>query len=294
MIATTMTTDSASVSSTSWIEPSMKTASSPVTKMLTPCGSVPAARPRSRGCSREISSVLLSRLADHADPEPALPVRAQDRVADVRPERHRRHVGQPRVVVEHQRPERLGRVDRRRRAHHEALVRGGQRPGRAVEGDRRQRVAHVGERQPAARQRHLVDVHPEDPVAAAVDLQVRDAGRRDQPVLDRVLDEVGQVLDRHRVRGHADADHRVGVGVGLDDARLVGVVGQLVHHPPDRVARVRGRDVEVGRVGELDRHPAAARRTSARRWRSTPEMRPIAPSMTPVTSRSIVSGAAPS
>ena len=248
MMPTTIATESTSVRSTSWIAPSMKTASSPVTKMRTPSGSSPASSATTARTPSEIAERVALRLADDAEAEPALAVRAQDRVADVGPERDDGHVRQPGRVVDHQRLERLGRVDRRGGADDEALVRRLERSRRPVEGDVFERVAHVGDRQPAARQRHLVDVDAEDALAAAVDLHVGDAGHRDQPVDDAVLDEVGQALDRHGRGGHPEPHHRLGVGVGLDDPRLVGVVGKLVQHPADRVAGVGRRDVEVGRA----------------------------------------------
>ena len=56
----------------------------------------------------------------------------------------------------------------------------------------------------------------------------------------------------HGVGGDGKPQHGIGVGVGLDDARRIGVVGKLVAHAPDRVAHVGCRDVEIDAVGELD------------------------------------------
>ena len=89
----------------------------------------------------------------------------------------------------------------------------------------------------------LVDVDAEDLVAVAIDLDVGDAGHGGERVLDLVLDQDGHVLDRHGVGGDGEPHHRVGIGVGLDDARRIDVVGQLVGDAADGVAHVGGGDV---------------------------------------------------
>ena len=84
----------------------------------------------------------------------------------------------------------------------------------------------VGDGQAEARELGLVDVDAEDLLAVAIDLHVGDAGDRRERVEDLVLDEDRHVLDRHGVGGDGKAHDRVGVGVGLDDARRIGVFGQ--------------------------------------------------------------------
>ena len=46
-----------------------------------------------------------------------------------------------------------------------------------------------------------------------------------------------------RVGGDRKPHDRLGIGVGLDDARRIGVFGQLVGDAADRVAHVGGGDV---------------------------------------------------
>ena len=90
-----------------------------------------------------------------------------------------------------------------------------------------------------------------------------------------------------RVGGDGEPHHGVGIGVGLDDARRVGVLGQLVGDAADGVAHVGGGDVEIDAVVELDGDAAAADRTRLDEIDLTPETRATAPSITAVSSRSI-------
>ena len=73
MIATTIATESSSVRSTSWMAPSMKTASSPVTKMRTPSGSSPASSATTARTPSEMPSVLLCAWRMMPRPSPLSP-----------------------------------------------------------------------------------------------------------------------------------------------------------------------------------------------------------------------------
>ena len=142
---------------------------------------------------------------------------------------------------------------------------GRKRPRRRVEGDRSERVANVGDGQPVAGELGLVDVDAENLLAVAVDLYVGDAGHGGQHVDDLVFDQDRHVLDRHGVGGDRQPHHRVGIGVGLDDARRVHVVGKLVLDAAYGVAHVGGRDIEIDAVVELDGDAAAGDRTRSTR-----------------------------
>ena len=149
------TTESASVRSTSWIDA--------VDEDRVVAGDEDAARPRAASPAssattarmpREISSVLLCGLADDAD------ARARSRRSSAGSSCRCPARASPSATSESRvssssisAPKASGvltvAVVRTTRLWFEAV----ERPRRAVEGDRRQRVAHVGERQPAARQR---------------------------------------------------------------------------------------------------------------------------------------------
>ena len=132
------------------------------------------------------------------------------------------------------------------------------RAGRGIEGDGRQRVAQIGDREAEARELCLIDVDAENLVAIAIDLHVGDARHGGQLVDDLVLDDQRHVLDGHGVGGHGEPHDGIGIGVRLDDARRIRLVGQLVGDAADRVAHVGGGDVQIDAVVELDGDAAVA------------------------------------
>jgi len=199
------------------------------------------------------------RLADDADPDAGLAVRTQRGLADVGAERYRGDIADARRAADDDVLEVRRRGDVRRRAHDEVLIRRGDRTGRGIEGNRCEGRSQVGDGEAEARQPVLVDIDAEDLVAIAVDLDVGDAGHGGQFVLDLVLDDDGHVLDRHGVRRHRQPHNRVGIGVGLDDARRIGGFGNLVGNAADGVAHIGGGDVEIDAVVELDGNAARAK-----------------------------------
>ena len=184
MIATTMTTDSASVSSTSWIEPSMKTASSPVMKMLTPVGQRPGSSATIARMLREISSVLLSAWRITPIPSPLWPFERRIELPLSGPSVTVATSASRVVSSSISAPKASGvltvAVVRTTRLWFEAVSDPAGLSKATVASASRTSASG----QPAARQRRLVHVHPEDALAAAEDLQVGHPRRRDQPVRD--------------------------------------------------------------------------------------------------------------
>ncbi len=180
------------------------------------------------------------RLADDAHADAGLAVGAQRRVARIGAERDRGDILELNPAVDEQVLEILRRGDVRRRAHDDVLRVGGQRAGRDVVGDACQRVAQIGDGQAEGRQPRLVDVDAEDLVAVAIDRHVGDARHRGKPIDHLVLDEDRHVLDGQGVGGDGEPHDRIGIGVRLDDARLVGAVGHVVGHAAKRVADIGG------------------------------------------------------
>ena len=86
-----------------------------------------------------------------------------------------------------------------------------------------QRVLDVGDRELARRERLAVDPDAHRVAAAADDADARDAGHRRQPVDDVALGVVGELEHRHRVGRERERHDGVGVRVGLDDLRRIGL-----------------------------------------------------------------------
>ena len=120
-----------------------------------------------------------------------------------------------------------------------------------------ERGEEIADGQIAGRQRVGIDDDADQRIAVAVELHVGDAFDGGKAVDDVVVDDLRQLLDRQRRRGRREAHDRVGVGVGLDDGRRIGVVGKVAEIA-DGIAEVVGGDVEVGRRIELDGDAALA------------------------------------
>ena len=156
-----------------------------------------------------------------------------ERSADVpisRPERHRRDVAEPHIVAEDQVLELLRRLQARRwRAPTISWLALVSDPGRHVErGSCRAPSRRSATVSPRLASFDLVDVDAEDLLLVAVDLHVGDALDGGEPIGDLVFDKQRQVFHRQRVGRHRQPHDRLAVGVGLDDPRLVGILGQLV------------------------------------------------------------------
>ena len=109
------------------------------------------------------------------------------------------------------------------------------------------------ERQLVGRHLLTVDVDGDFLVAAAVQLDLRDAARLLQHLREDIVRRrvgVGEAV----VREHSELDDRLRVHVALDDDRRVGLIGQLVGDGLDLLARVDGRRVGIRREVELERH----------------------------------------
>jgi hypothetical protein len=126
----------------------------------------------------------------------------------------------------------------------------------------------------------------------AENVDIGDAFDGAEPVGEVALDIVGDLRRRHAVAGDGDAHDRIGIGIALDDARLVDVVRQASADPTDRVAHIVGGLVDIAAADELHRGTAAPG-AAFRGMVLTPLMPAMAPSMTSVMSESMISGAAP-
>ena len=119
----------------------------------------------------------------------------------------------------------------------------------------------LGERQLVGRHLFAIDVDGDFPVAAAVQLDLRDAAR----LLDDLREDIvrlGVGVGQAVIREHGELHDRLCVHVALDDDGRVGLVGQLVGDGLDLLARVDGRRVGIRREVELERHarPLISRR----------------------------------
>ena len=100
MTTSTIVTDRPSASSTSWMAPLMKVASSLVTRMFMPFGSVCWIFAAAARTPVEMSSVFDCAGADDAEPDAGLAVGAQRRGARIAAERHRGDVAQPGAAID--------------------------------------------------------------------------------------------------------------------------------------------------------------------------------------------------
>jgi len=200
------------------------------------------------------------RLPDDADADAGAAVGAQRAFARIGAERDAGDIAEldPVIDVEVFKTFRSGHIGGG--AHHDVGGSGGQRSSRHIQRHIAQGGAQIGQRQAEGRQTRLVDINAENLFPVAIDSNVGDAGHRRQPVDHHVLDQNGHVLDVETVRRHREAHHRVGIGVGLDDAGIIGAIGHVVGHPAERIADIGGRDIEIGAFIEFNRHPAAAQR----------------------------------
>ena len=204
---------------------------------------------------RDFQRVAL-RLPDDAQADARLAIGPQDRGARFRPQRDLRHIAQPHIRGHFQRLEFRGRGDRGGGAHQNALAGRAELACRRVEGHIGQRAAQFGQGQAPAGHLHRVDIHAEHLVAVAENLQVGHAGRGQQAVLHRVFDQQGQLLRAAAGRGDGNAQHGVGIGIGLDHARLVRVIGKAVADAGDGIAQIGRGHVQIDVIAEFHRDPA--------------------------------------
>ena len=200
---------------------------------------------------------IRGRLSDDADAQTQLPIGPQDRLTIGGAERHGGHVPEPDILFDLHRFKGLRGRDTGGGAHVDRLPVASQITRRRVIGDIGQGALDVAQGQAPAGQFQLINIDAEKRFAVTIDLQIRHPVDRDQPVFDAVLHQFGQLLRRAAHGGHGDTHHRLGVGVGFDDLRLFGALGQLVHDPRHRVAHIGRSHVDIRAVVELKRDPAA-------------------------------------
>ena len=196
--------------------------------------------------------------ADDAHADAAFAIGAQHGFVRGGSQRHAGHVTDGDIGAEFEVFEGFGCDHRGGCPHVDGLAAAFQIAGGHVKGHVAKGAGHVGEGQAAAGQFQLVDIDAKDRLAVAIDLQVGHAGDRDQAVFDLIAHQLGQILRAARVRGDGDPHHRIGIGVGLDDLRLVRVIGQVIGNPRDGIAGVVGGHVEIDAVGEFQRDAAAS------------------------------------
>jgi hypothetical protein len=131
-------------------------------------------------------------------------------------------------------------------------------PAGGVERHAGERGGKVAKREAAAGQLHHVHIDAKHRLAVAVDLHVGHARHGQKPVLDIVGDDLGEVLRRAGRRGDGKAQDGVSVGVGLDDARVIGIVGERVADAGDCVAQVGRSHVQIDGGAKLDGDAAGA------------------------------------
>ena len=126
----------------------------------------------------------------------------------------------------------------------------------------------VADRQVVRGQRAAVDPDADGVAAVAPDGHAGYAVQGRQPVDEIALDEIGNLLRRLPVGGDGEPHHRVRIAVVLDDARLVGAVGQTGENAADGVAHVVRRLVDVAADFESDDGPAAPAASTSGRSRT--------------------------
>ena len=204
---------------------------------------------------RDFQRVAL-RLPDDAKADAGFAIGPQDRRTRFRPQRDLRHIAQAHIRGHFQCLEFRGRGDRGSGAHQNALAGRAEFACGRIEGHIGQRAAKVCQRQAPAGHLHRVDIHAEHLVAVAENLQVGHAGGGQQAVLHGVFDQPGQLLRAAAGRGDGNAQHGVGIGIGLDHARLVGVFGQAVADAGDGIAQIGRGHVQIDVIAEFHRDPA--------------------------------------
>ena len=197
-------------------------------------------------------------LAQDAEADALHAVGAQGRGAVVGAEHDGGDVAQPDVVAQQD----VLEVFRRRQigggAHDDVLGAGFQRTGRHVERRRGQRLRDIHDRQAAAGERALVDVDAEDLLLVTVEFHVGHSFHGRDAVGDLVVDEERQVFHAERGGGDGKPHDRLRIGIRLDDARFVDIVGKLVGDPAERIAHVVGGNGEIGGIVELEGDAAGA------------------------------------
>ena len=126
----------------------------------------------------------------------------------------------------------------------------------------------IADRQVVRGQRAAVDPDADGVAAVAPDGHAGYAVQGRQPVDEIALDEIGNLLRRLPVGGDGEPHHRVRIAVVLDDARLVGAVGQTGANAADGVAHVVRRLVDVAADFESDDGPAAPAASTSGRSRT--------------------------
>jgi hypothetical protein len=125
-------------------------------------------------------------------------------------------------------------------------------PGRQLDVLPPQCVLDVRDRHLSRRQRLAVEPDAHRIAATADDADAGDAGHGRQPVDDVALGIVGEVEHRHRIGRERERYDGVGVRVGFDDLRRIGLGRQAADHARDAVAHVVRRGVDVAVDVELD------------------------------------------
>jgi hypothetical protein len=115
-----------------------------------------------------------------------------------------------------------------------------------------ERLLDICHRDVAGRHGGAVEPDPHGVAPLSVDRDARHAVERRQPVDHEPIDEIGDLGSAHPVAGDGEPHHRIGIGVVLDDLRLLDVVRQLLADPGDGASDIVGRLVDIAADLELD------------------------------------------
>ena len=198
-------------------------------------------------------------LADDFDADGGLAIEARHGGRFLEGPADERDVADLRLRVELERADVGGRCNRGLGAHQQLLRRVLERARRRVDGGLSDGRDHVAEAQAACRECNLRNADLDRLGAQAIGVRRGDALHGRQPVLDDVIDEIGKLAFGQLVGRDGHADDRRGIGVGLQDLRLVfHVLGKLAGDAGDGIAHVHGGGLKIGAAGKLDRDAARA------------------------------------
>ncbi len=178
---------------------------------------------------RNIKRVRL-RLTHDAKTNGCLAVRPDSRTFNIWTQCYRRNIADLRApfnidTFEVFWPFKIGRG-----TNHNRLIGTTQRTRWRIKTHGRKCAGNIRDGQPVACQARLIDIDTENLVAITIDLHIGDTGNSRENILDLIFNQHRHIVDRHGVGRYSEAHDRIGIGIGLDDARRISFLRHIVCH----------------------------------------------------------------